>query len=162
MSNVVQHRGLRQVYMSTTVVIKTDWCGSAMILIAILTFFDHKHNANKGTVLLNLNLRFIDTWWMWNLPWIHRDIQLSRKPESVTTLNPLQGNQYQMQFKLTFRSGMQFKNKDTEIPKKGVWEEFGHPTPPRPSITKSVKWRHLRSKAWYHRSASVKTTGKKF
>ena len=31
---------------------------------------------------------------------------------------------------------------------------------PRPSVTKSVKWRYLGNQAWYHRSAGVKTTGK--
>ena len=33
---------------------------------------------------------------------------------------------------------------------------------PRPSVTKSVKWRYLGNQAWYHRSADVKTTRKRF
>ena len=51
------------------------------------------------------------------------------------------------------------------------WNIHNHPTPRIPnscccycccsSVTKSVKWRYLGNQAWYHRSAGVKTTGKK-
>ena len=39
--------------------------------------------------------------------------------------------------------------------------EFPIPTAAATSVTKSVKWRYLGNQARYHRSAGVKTTGKK-